>query len=207
MTPLRARLRDALGDTVGRGHARARILAAAIDTFAEHGVAAVRVEDIIVAAEVSRRTFYQHFAHKLAVVHALFELVTQHLAQTFAAAVARTTDPRAAIDEALDVYLELHRTDRDIVRALLEESLRADSPLYPLRVRFRRDIMRGLDAMFAVATRRALDPMVGLALVSAVEGISRELLAGTPSRRELARAKAVIAGLIALIAAHGKELP
>ena len=207
MTPLRARLRDGVGVTVGRGHSRARILAAAIDAFAETGVSATRVEDILVAADVSRRTFYQHFADKVAVVHAIFDLVTQHLATTFSAAVARTNDPLVAIDEALQTYLELHRTDRDIVRALLEESLRIDSPLYKLRMRFRRDISRTLDAMFVAMAGRQLDPFVALALVSAVEGISFELVSGPCTRAEQARAHAVIASLIALACAHPGEVP
>ena len=207
MTALRARLRDDIGTTVGRGSARARILSAAIDAFAEHGVAAMRVEDLLQAADVSRRTFYQHFADKTAVVHALFELVTQHLATTFAAAATRTSDPVAAIDDALTMYLELHKSDRDIVRALLEEAQRADSPLYALRMRFRRDIGRTLDAMITAITGRHVDPLVALALVSAVEGVSVELLAGRCTRAELARAHAVIASLIELVCAHAAELP
>jgi AcrR family transcriptional regulator len=209
MTPLRARLRDELGETAGRGHARAKIIASSVDEFAHRGVAATRVEDILVAADVSRRTFYQQFDDKPAVVYAIFELVTRHLAATFAAAVARTTDPTAAIDEALDAFFELHRTDRDIMRALVEESLRADSPLYALRMRFRHDIMRGLDAMFLAITKRTPDPFVALALVSAVEGISLELLArkAKPSVADYARARAVIARLIALICAHPRDVP
>ena len=207
MTPLRARLRDAVGATEGRGHARAKILAAAIDQFAERGVAATRVEDILVAAELSRRTFYQQFDDKQAVVHAIFEVVTRHLADTFAQAVVRTRDPMDAIGEALDGFLELHRTDRDIVRALVEESLRSDSPLFALRMRFRADIMRGLDAMFAAITRRKLDPMVALALVSAVEGISLDILSRKPTGSDLARARATIASLIALVCAHPGDLP
>jgi AcrR family transcriptional regulator len=207
LTPLQARLRDAVGTTIGRGHARAKIVAAAIDAFAEHGVATTRVEDILVAADLSRRTFYQHFDDKLAVVHAIFEVVTRHLAETFTVAVAHTADPMAAIGEALDGYLELHRTDRDIVRALVEESLRADSPLFALRMRFRKDIMRTLDALFAAITRRKLDPLVSLALVSAVEGISLDILSRDTTPAEIARARAVIASLIALVCAHPDDVP
>jgi AcrR family transcriptional regulator len=203
VTPLRARFADAIGTTEGRGHARARILLAAVDTFAKHGVPATRVEDILIAADISRRTFYQQFDDKAAVVHAIFELVTRHLAETFASAVGRTRDPMAAIDEALGVFLELHRTDRDIVRALVEESLRTDSPLFALRVKFRRDIVRGLDALFG----RRVDPFVPLALVSAVEGLSLELLREGGGEVAIRRARATIAGLVALVAKHPGDLP
>ena len=207
MTPLRTQLRDAIGDTVGRGHARARIIDAAVDTFAKRGVAATSVEDILVASDVSRRTFYQHFDDKFAVVHAIFELVTTQLATMFTAAVARTTEPLAAIDDALSIFLELHHTDRAIMRALIEESMRAESPLFGLRMQFRRAIMTTLDAMVVARTAKKLDPYVALALVSAVEGISLELLTADSTEADIARAKAVIAALIALVCAHPGELP
>lgn len=192
MTPLRARLRDALGETVGRGHARARVLAAAVTVVAERGVVELRVEDILQAADVSRRTFYQHFDDKQAVVHALFELVTTHLAATFAgAAAAHPKQPARAIDEALAIYLELHRTDRDIVRALLHEALRSESPLYAARMRFRRAIAGTLERAFGVA------PLVAVGLVSAVEGISLELL--EQRSPDLAAAHAAVTRLIARV--------
>ena len=192
MTPLRARLRDALGQTEGRGHARARLLAAAVRVVAECGVVEMRVEDVLQAADVSRRTFYQHFTDKQAVVHALFELVTEHLAATFAAAAAaHPRDPARAIDEALSIYLELHRTDRDIVRALLHEALRSESPLYSARMRFRRAIAATLERALGVA------PLVAVGLVSAVEGISLELL--EQRSPDLAAAHAAVTQLIARV--------
>jgi len=189
MTPLRARLRDALGQTAGRGHARARLLAAAVQVVAECGVVEMRVEDVLKAADVSRRTFYQHFADKQAVVHALFELVTEHLAAMFAAAA--TAEPARAIDEALAIYFELHRTDRDIVRALLHEALRSESPLYAARMRFRTAIAGTLERALGVA------PLVAVGLVSAVEGISLELL--EQARPDLAAAHAAVTRLIARV--------
>lgn len=202
MTRLRARLLDDVGVAIGRGHARAKILAAAIDTFPVRGVAATRVEDILHAAGLSRRTFYQHFDDKLAVVHAIYELVIRQLAETFLVASAGATDPITAISRSLDVYFEMHRTDREIVRALIEESLRTTSPLYELRQRFRRQIAMALDAMFAMTTGRTPDPFVSMALVSALEGVSLELLAHDISDHDVARARSVIVGLVTLVRDH-----
>ena len=49
--------------------------------------------------------------------------------------------------------------------------------------------------------------MISLALVSAVEGISLELVRGDGSRAAIARARAVIASLVAVVAAHPDEMP
>jgi AcrR family transcriptional regulator len=199
---LRARLLDDIGVAVGRGHARAKILAAAIDTFPVHGVDATRVEDILQTAGLSRRTFYQHFDDKLAVVHAIYELVIRQLAETFVVASAGATDPTVAITRLLDAYFELHRTDRAMVRVLIEESLRASSPLYELRQRFRQQIATALDAMFAATTAHAPDPLVSVALVSALEGVSLDLLAHDISDHDVARARSVVIGLITLVRDH-----
>src|SRR5205814_4008679 len=94
------------------------------------------------------------------------------------------------------VFLDLHRTDRFIMRALVEESLRVDSPLFALRLKFRRDIVRGLDALFG----GRVDRFVPLALVSAVEGLSLELLREGGGDAAILRARATIGGLVALVA-------
>lgn len=195
---LRAQLLNDVGIRCGRGHARAQIIAAAIDVFAKHGVAATRVEDILVAAELSRRTFYQHFDDKLAVVHAIYELVLRYLAETLVVATAGTTDPIAAIERSLDAYFEVHRTDRDIVRPLIEESLRADSPLFPLRARFRDQIARALAVVLATTDR-----FVPIALISALEGVSLELLSRDITDRDVVQARTVIVGMLKLIRDHG----
>ncbi|MBP9088145.1 MAG: TetR/AcrR family transcriptional regulator [Kofleriaceae bacterium] len=201
------RLLNDVGVAVGRGNARAKILTAAIDTFAKNGVAATRVEDILVAANLSRRTFYQHFTDKIAVVHAIYELVTRQLAETLIAASAGATDPMTAILRSLDAYLEIHRTDRAIVKALIEESLHASSPLFAIRAQFRRQIAAALDMALESVTRRQIDPLVSLALVSALEGISLELLDEDISDDTIARSRAVIASLIRLVFAHPDGLP
>ncbi|HEX3803790.1 MAG TPA: TetR family transcriptional regulator [Solirubrobacteraceae bacterium] len=51
------------GDSLGRG-ARDRILAAAGELFARQGFNATRINDLHVAARVSKRTLYQHFDSK-----------------------------------------------------------------------------------------------------------------------------------------------
>lgn len=204
---LRARLLDEVGRSVGRGHARSQILAAAIDTFAEHGVAGTRVEDILAAAGLSRRTFYQHFRDKHEVVTAIYELVTRHLAIRFVEAAAGATDPMVAIVQTLDAYLEVHRTDRDIVRALIHESLRPESPLFPLRARFRQRIGAALDALIAARAGRRVDRLVSVALISALEGLSLELLSHDITDDTVLRTRAVVVAMIRLVLDHPGAVP
>ena len=52
------------------------VLMGASKIFAERGVDAVSVEDILVAANVSRRTFYKAYKNKADVLSALYRLGT-----------------------------------------------------------------------------------------------------------------------------------
>ena len=57
--------------TISAHFARSAILAAATKVFTQHGIASTRVEDILLAAGIARRTFYRHFRSKDDVLAAL----------------------------------------------------------------------------------------------------------------------------------------
>ncbi|BBY26933.1 TetR/AcrR family transcriptional regulator [Mycolicibacterium sediminis] len=62
----------------GRG-ARKRIVAAAIDLFYRDGINATGVEKLASEASVSKRTLYQHFPSKTAVVEEYLREIRQHV--------------------------------------------------------------------------------------------------------------------------------
>lgn len=66
-TPRQAELKGAGGSRGGRG-ARQRILEAATELFYREGINATGVERLVSEASVSKRTLYQHFPSKVAVV-------------------------------------------------------------------------------------------------------------------------------------------
>ncbi|MBL8715554.1 MAG: hypothetical protein JNL79_06135, partial [Myxococcales bacterium] len=70
------------------------------------------------------------------------------------------------------------------------------SPIYAARRRFRAELVRLLDEAVRSATGKEHDALLYLALVSALEGVSLELLAGEPDARAVARAKEVIRELV-----------
>lgn len=88
----------------GRG-ARLRILAAARELFHRRGINATGVAELCAAAHVSKRTLYQHFASKDAVVAAYLAAVAEDPAYPPAAVLARTDlAPRARL---LEVFATL----------------------------------------------------------------------------------------------------
>lgn len=89
------------------------IVAAAYPLLAEHGYAAVRVDDVAEAAGVAKGAFYHHFASK----RALFDHLVDHAQQEIAAVLSAHPRPAplsaADLAEILQEYLRLAaRPDR-----------------------------------------------------------------------------------------------
>jgi AcrR family transcriptional regulator len=169
------------------------ILRAAVEVFAERGFGATRVEDVLERAAVARRTFYKYFGSKEDVLARVYGLATAELLGAIqAASLAATHDPMEAIRYGLDAYLDYHVANGKLLRVLVQQAIRSDSPLFALRRKFREDLFRFLDAAVRTRGGEPNDPMLYTALISAVEGVSLELLASKPSARDVARAKTAL---------------
>ena len=95
----------------GRG-ARQRILDAAAELFYREGINATGVERLATESSVSKRTLYQHFPSKAAVVEAYLRSIEQRVENPFQAG-ARTAD----------------QTPRERLLALFEAPTMRDGPL------------------------------------------------------------------------------
>ncbi len=99
---------------------REAILAATAELLAEHRFGDLAVSEILVAAGVSRGTFYFYFDSKQAV---LAELVRRAVAQGHAAAspwLAVPADPVAALRAGTTAGAELWRASAPVLRAIVE---------------------------------------------------------------------------------------
>ncbi len=173
----------------------AGIVGAAATVFARLGFAATRVEDILAAAGIARRTFYKSFSGKEDVLAAVYQLAIQELLGAMTVAAGRGSDPFAVIREGLDVYLDYHAVNARLLRVLVEQAIRSDSPIFPARKRFRAELARLLDDAVRAKTGKKHDPLLYAALLSALEGLSLELLAGSEAEvdeKAVARAKKVM---------------
>ena len=88
------------------GNQRERILAAVAEAVSAKGYAAMNVEDICLAAGVSRRTFYDHYKGKEDVFLAAYDAVTAQLVERVRAAYEANEDPVDRIRECLRAFLE-----------------------------------------------------------------------------------------------------
>jgi AcrR family transcriptional regulator len=104
-----------------------RLAAATIATIAARGFDETTVKDIVAAARLSRRTFYQRFANKTACFLATYELIASHLGEAAHIAAVEMPGwpqrPAATIEAALAVF----DSNPDLALFLLAAPLRADA--------------------------------------------------------------------------------
>lgn len=161
---------------IGEIGVRTRILQGAAIVFAELGVRAASVEDILRAAGVSRRTFYRLYDSKESVMVALYRMGTDSLLGACTIAVSEGKTPLERIRGCIDAHLRSAREFGRLVFVLGGEAHRHESLLHARRM----DVHEALASLFVTATReqlsRPVDPLLFRALILALEGVTRMVL-------------------------------
>ena len=104
---------------------RERVIDAMIVTVSEKGYQHTRVSDVIRAAGVSRKTYYEHFRDKEECFVAAYDLIIGHLLDDAGEAYATETQWRRRITAGLGVMLELLASRPDLARFCVIEILAA----------------------------------------------------------------------------------
>lgn len=112
---------------------RRRILRGAASILGRRGLARTSVEDVLTAAGVSRRTFYQYFRSLDDVVSALFDQVAHQTVSMTREALGEPT-PAGRIERLIELFFASQRPVAAVFRVLLAESLHTDSPFASRRL-------------------------------------------------------------------------
>lgn len=173
---------------------REALLDAALALFQAQGLKATKLEDICARADVSPRTFFNHFETR----EHLYRALAERRAVQFEAAVdAATADPRPLaarlrdLFAAIGAYLDARPPYRELVGAMLQLGVDGSSEVARERrigralLRFVRDgVRRG-----EIATRHAPETLADLAIGALVAGITNWSASdGYRLEHELARA-------------------
>jgi len=187
--------RRATGVQLGSDVARNMILFGATRVFATRGLRAVSVEDLLEAAQVSRRTFYRFFKSKEDVALAMYTLGTSSLLESCRRAIAKESDLIDQLALCIDIHLGNARQMGRLVYVLGGEAQSLESPLYARRM----EVHDALLAMFrdAGAANKQVDPLLIRTLIFSLEQVTRSVLEeGDEGRRvtdaSIARARAVM---------------
>src|SRR5262249_1543240 len=151
------------------------ILYAGVRVFSRIGFAATRVEDLLIEAGIARRTFYRHFRNKEEVLAAIYEYATGELIAAVRAP-GKPADPTGALHRAIEMYFDYFAQNGALAAILVQQAMQPGSPLGPHRQRFRDQLAALADEAVRATTGERNDPMLYLALVSAIEGVSLEMI-------------------------------
>lgn len=185
------------GVQLGEDSARAMILQGAANVFAERGVRACAVEDILKAAGISRRTFYRFYQSKEDVLDALYRFGTDELLNGCRSAVAQETDPLRQIEQCIEAHLRNARAHGRLMFVLGGEAQRHESSLHARRMQVHAQLVELLVSGEGARDSRPIDPLLYRGLLLALEGVTRFVLeAGNEGRdvteASLERARAVM---------------
>jgi AcrR family transcriptional regulator len=177
---------------------RSRIIGKAAGVFGKRGAADTTVEDILVAAGVSRRTFYRFFQSKEDVLDALHEIGCNMLIGAARQVASLPGDPIERLKRALEAYLEYHVTvGAGVMYVVQGESMRAGSKLGPRRRAFLDTMVEMFGAEMEKATGQRVDPLLLRSLLVSVESVSLMLRAESESGTfDLERAKRVMLRIV-----------
>jgi AcrR family transcriptional regulator len=106
---------------------RERILAAVADVTSVAGYRDMSVEDVIVTAGVSRRTFYEHFKNKDDAFLAAFDAVLAQLLSVVREAFEAETDAVDRLRAGLGAFLDFISREPAFARMCIVEALAAGS--------------------------------------------------------------------------------
>jgi AcrR family transcriptional regulator len=174
------------GAQLGEDVARGMIVAGAARVFAAKGLRDTSVEDLLEAANVSRRTFYRMFDSKEAVALALYNFGTAALLEGCKHAIATTDDPLEQFERCIDVHLRNAGTMGRLVFVLGGEATRQESPLHARRMQTHDllvDLLRGAHPETA-----KLDPLLVRSTLFALEAVVRYVLAQGDEGRKVSPA-------------------
>ena len=131
---------------------RERILAAVADVASAASYAEMTVEDIIVTAGISRRTFYEHYKNKDEAFLAAYDAVTAQLAERVVAAIEAEEGMARRARAGLGAFLDFVASEPAFARLGIVEVLAAG----PEAIRRRNDTMRAFAALIESDARELL---------------------------------------------------
>lgn len=196
--------RRPLGVQLGEAEGRSAILQGAAMTFAKRGVRGASVEHILETANVSRRTFYRHYASKEDVAVDLYRLGTELLVQACEAAVREESDPLKQFERCIDAHLRTAGGFGRLVFVLGGEAQISESLLHVRRMEVHDRLASLFDESLRTHLGARVDPLLLRTIILALEAVPRMLMQEGDEGRHvtdlgIARARAVMLRVVTTV--------
>ena len=172
---------------------RMRIIQGAARALAKTGIDAASVQTILDAAGVSRRTYYQFFADKEAVLVAIFERWVEHFIRRQQLAMDGEGSGIERVLRGQAVYLDFASMSGVLVRELIREAQRPGGPLLAARQTMHENLQALLCETWQQAEGGELDPLLARSLVLFNEALTVHVLTQSQSSvQEIGRARRLL---------------
>jgi AcrR family transcriptional regulator len=155
---------------------RRQLLDVAKVEFAERGFHATAMDELALAAGVTKPVFYQHFASKRALFVAVLEDVGGRLLAVLGGATDGATTGRARVEEGFSAYFKFVESDRAAFRLLFGASARNDAEFADVVDKVLDDAAAAVSTLIEIHGSPEHRRVLAHALVGIAEGVSRHAL-------------------------------
>ena len=170
--------------SLGCKGAKSDVLSSAASVFTEKGVEETTVQDLLEAANVSRRTFYKYFKNKVDVLESIYEVQAELMLSQFQQQQRESDSMPDFIVRCVDLYLGYHVKIGPLLRMMMEEARKTDSPLAVHRQVLLDHIVGLLDKKYKELEGVHLNKKVFYALIWMLESVSMNILSQLPCSDE-----------------------
>ncbi len=172
---------------------RLKIIEASMAEFSAKGVEGTRVEDLLQAAGLSRRTFYRHFRNKQEVLSAIYDLACDRLYDVVAMSLTGPGELTDRVQAGIHSFFSFHSAAGPLMRVLHQEAMRSESPLAVRRKRMHGQVFELLRQLELPDPEQPRDPLVFHCVIWVLEDMSLYLLTETTLQEEdISRAERVL---------------
>ncbi len=156
---------------------RRQLLDVARDVFAERGFHATSMDEVAVAAGVTKPVLYQHFPSKRSLYAELLEDVGAQLLEQLGRATASATTGREKVEEGFAAYFRFVGSNTSAFRLLFGASVRDDPEFAVVAERTVQAAAEVISSLIAVPAPTEQRRVLANALVGIAEATSRRMLA------------------------------
>jgi AcrR family transcriptional regulator len=155
---------------------RRQLLDVACTEFADRGFHATAMDDLAIAAGVTKPVFYQHFASKRALFVAVLEDVGGRLLEVLTEATASAETGRDRVEQGFSAYFGFVEQNRAAFRLLFGASARNDAEFADVVDRVLDDAAAAVSTLITIHGSPEHRLVLAHALVGMAEGVSRHAL-------------------------------
>jgi AcrR family transcriptional regulator len=160
-------------------HRRRQLLDVARDLFAARGFHSTSMDDVAVAAGVTKPVLYQHFRSKRGLYSELLNDVGTVLLAEIAEATGRLTGGRARVEAGFTAYFRYVAANQSAFRLLFGASVRNDAEFARVAERVVADIAATIATLIEVDASDEQRLVLAHAIVGIAESTSRRALIET----------------------------